>query len=237
MKPPHPEEFTNKQYESVGKFRQGLLTWGERNIKEYPWRYTEDLFAILVAEFMLHRTQVAQVIPVYQSFMSTYPTLFSFSRADKEDVRRLLLPLGLRWRISCMIDALDGLWRTHGRVHPDPEQLLRMKGIGQYIANATICFARNKPVALVDGNTVRVTGRVFGLDLRGEARRRKAVIRAISDACIPSNPRDFYYAMIDLAHAICTPTDPLCSSCPLLGVPCVLARERAGGPEIQESSP
>ena len=86
-------------------------------------------------------------------------------------------------------------------------------------------FSKNEPVTLIDTNTVRVTGRVLGLDLSGEARRRKEVKEAIAEIVDPKNPRDFYYSMIDLAHNICTPSKPDCRNCPLLDVPCKTGQE------------
>lgn len=59
----------------IAKLRKTLLTWGEANIKTYPWRQTRDPYLILVAEFMLHRTQVPQAQAVYQHFTGLYPKL------------------------------------------------------------------------------------------------------------------------------------------------------------------
>ncbi len=37
---------------------QQLLTWYQRHRRNLPWRRTQDPYAILVAEFMLHQTKV-----------------------------------------------------------------------------------------------------------------------------------------------------------------------------------
>lgn len=211
----------------VGKLRDRLLAWGEQNTKEYPWRYEEDTYAVLVAEFMLQRTQANQVKGVYQVFMDAYPSLLQFIRGSREEVYDLLRPLGLRWRITGMVRALEELWGRYGRVPTTEDELKKISGIGEYIAGATICFSQNRPATLVDTNTVRVTGRVFGLDLSGEARRRKDVVTKIGEACDPERPRDYYYAMIDLAHEICTPKEPTCPECPLLDAPCYFGQAGA----------
>jgi len=75
-------------------------------------------------------------------------------------------------------------------------------------------------------NVVRVVGRVYGLDLHGEPRRRRAVADAIDRTCDPNRPRDFYYGVIDLAHTLCLPADPDCLKCPLYGVPCQYAQNQ-----------
>ena len=205
---------------NIEVFQKKLLEWGKFHIQEYPWRYLTDPYLILVAEFMLHRTQAPQVKPIYRSFIERFPTLSIFVTTDIDEIKTLLYPLGLHWRIRSLIEALSKLWEMCRCVPKEYEQLISIPGIGPYIAGATVCFSQNKPLALVDTNTVRVVGRCLGLDIRGEARRRKSVIMAITHVSDNSAPRDFYYAMIDLAHTVCLPKTPLCDQCPLFSVPC-----------------
>jgi len=200
--------------------RQSLKIWGKQNGKNYPWRYLEDPYMILVSEFMLHRTQVNQVIPVYEVFIQKYPNIKAFYDADNDEIRMLLNSLGLSWRIEGMIMALREIHEKYTSIPVSYDKLIAIQGIGQYIAGATICFSTNEPVTLVDTNTVRVTGRLLGFDLSGEARRRKEIIQAIGNLLDPENPRDYYYYMIDLAHTLCLPKKPACDLCPLIESPC-----------------
>jgi A/G-specific adenine glycosylase len=206
--------------DTIIRLRSRLLDWGGKNPRAYPWRYSRDPYIVLVSEFMLHRTQTPQVKPIFLSFTSLYPTLAEYAQTSRNEVEALLQPLGLNWRITGMLNALDILWRRYGEVPADYEKLIAIQGIGQYIAGATVCFTTNTPITIVDSNIVRVIGRLRGLDLSGEARRKKPVIQAIADSCDPLHPRDFYYALIDLAHQICRPQYPACWDCPLLEVPC-----------------
>lgn len=201
------------------------MVWGASNIRAYPWRYIDDPYKVLVSELMLHRTQVKQVVPIYTRFVEQCPTLFDFSTTDHQKVGELLSPLGLTWRIQGMQEALVTLWRTQQSVPVDYEKLISIPNIGQYIAGAVVCFTTNQVMTLIDSNIVRVAGRVFGLDLHGEARRRRSVIEAISAVVDPVQPRDFYYAMIDLAHKICRPGSPMCGDCPLVNIPCRFGTE------------
>ena len=215
--------------EIVSKLRSQLFEWGKRNRCIYPWRYSKDPYVVLVSEFMLHRTQTRQVEPIFLSFTTTYPTLADYAHAPKGDVESLLHSLGLQWRIAGMLNALDTLWEKYGDVPGDYEKLIAIRGIGQYIAGATVCFTTNQPFTIVDSNIVRVIGRVYDLDLSGEARRKKPIIQAIAKACDPLHPRDFYYALIDLAHQICRPLHPACQDCPLLVVPCKAGENNFSG--------
>ena len=56
-------------------FRRHVLAWYAANGRDLPWRRTRDPYAIVVSEIMLHQTQVSRVIPFYQRFLKTYPTV------------------------------------------------------------------------------------------------------------------------------------------------------------------
>lgn len=214
------------------EFKKVLGIWGQSHICFYPWRYSHDPYQILVSEFMLHRTQANQVIPVFNEFVKTYPTLSSILPNERMNIRQLLFPLGLNWRIEGMVTALIELNTKYCEVPLRMEQLTSIKGIGQYIAGATICFALNKPVTLIDTNTVRVIGRFFGIELKGEARRRKNIKEAIWQSVDIESPRNFYYSIIDLAHEICVPKLPFCINCPLLYSNCIYGVQYKTHPEV-----
>lgn len=213
--------FTDASTETLKELRQRLLAWGAVQNKKYPWRYQVDPYRVLVSEFMLHRTQTRQVLPVYELFIQRWPSLVNYAQSNGAEVNFILHPLGLQWRVQGMQQALTTLWKDYGAIPTDYDKLIRVRGIGPYIAGATVCFTQNQPIKLVDSNIVRVIGRVLGLDLRGEARRRRSVVDAIAVARDPLQPRDFYYAVIDLAHEICHSHRPACGCCPLRGLPCV----------------
>jgi A/G-specific adenine glycosylase len=162
---------------------------------------------------------------VYKAFIAEYPSLREFAQANPRKQKWLLRPLGLHWRTMGMLKALRTLWMEYGKVPADYSKLLAVEGVGPYVAGATVCFSRNLALTLVDVNTVRVIGRVMGLKFKGEARRRKRMWEAIGDLCDQSRPREYYYAIIDLAHKICRPKEPNCIACPLLSLPCHFGQE------------
>ncbi|MDO9087977.1 MAG: hypothetical protein Q7U53_17355 [Anaerolineaceae bacterium] len=205
----------NISFKKIEFFQFELNKWGKTNIKKYPWRYVDDAYMILVSEFMLHRTQVLQVVPIYEEFIRRYPDLDAFGQTNEEDVSLLLQSLGLRWRIERMIAALQEIKLRFGEVPQNYNDLISIPGIGPYIAGATVCFSSNQEQVLIDTNVVRVIGRIYNLSLHGEARRRKDVFQTIERVMDRNSPRDFYYAIIDLAHTICRPKVPNCGLCPI----------------------
>ena len=61
--------------ENIKWFQQQLLIWAEQNLRDYPWRRTKNSYNILVAEFLLQRTDADTVAPIYEAFLTQYPTL------------------------------------------------------------------------------------------------------------------------------------------------------------------
>ena len=67
-------------------FQQDLLSWFQQNKRDLPWRRTKDPYAIWVSEVMLQQTQVKTVIPYYERWLSTYPTLQHLAKADEQHI-------------------------------------------------------------------------------------------------------------------------------------------------------
>jgi A/G-specific adenine glycosylase len=131
----------------------------------------------MIAEFMLHRTRAGQVERVYSEFIKKYPDVKALSIAGKNDIENITEHLGLHWRSAHFIKSARFIVREYNSVFPDNrEKLLKIPGVGDYVAGAimTVCF--NKPEYVVDSNIARFINRFYGLNLTGEIRRKKAVI-------------------------------------------------------------
>jgi A/G-specific adenine glycosylase len=189
-------------------------------VRQYPWRMTTATYPLLLAEFMLHRTQVRQVIPVYEAILSQYPRLVDFCAESEAIIQEKLSSLGLIWRQRALAAAMYDLYARYQAIPCDYDLLIQTPGIGPYIAGAVVCFARNVPMPLVDTNIVRVTGRFFGLRLEGEARRRKEIVDMIALTTPVDNPRHHYHALIDHAHHVCQLNLPACDECVLNALCC-----------------
>lgn len=211
--------------EKISMFRLLTKEWGETNVVDYPWRNISDPYLVLMSEFLLHRTQTDQVLPIYLTMIKYFPDLKSFYNAPPDDIRVIMKPLGLSWRCNCMIEAFHILYETYGMIPLVVTDLLAIKGIGPYVANATVCFSINSPLPLVDTNIVRVVGRFVGLELSGEPRRRKETRITIESIVDPLDPRSFYYSVIDFAHQVCKSRKPYCEFCEFAKIGCVY-RER-----------
>ena len=184
-----------------------LLTWyGERK-RTLPWRDVGDPYPVLVSEVMLQQTQVSRVIPYYQRFLGTFPTVGALAGSSLGEVLAVWSGLGYNTRAQRLRDAarmvIDGGWPT------TVAGLRDLPGVGRYTAAAIASFAFGTQVATVDTNIRRVLSRWHGEPLDG------AGLQAAADADLGVPAGDWNQAMMDLAATLCRPRQPSCSACPV----------------------
>jgi len=201
------------------RFGNSLLSWWRENRRQFPWRETRDAYRILVSEVMLHRTKADQVVPVYTAFVAKYPSINSLRDAPPRDVQLALRPLGLRWRITLVREMSKCIVnRFEGRIPEERDELESLPGVGPYIASAVRCFAFGHAEPLLDTNTVRVVGRVWGRRYSDGSRRSKEFRDLASSLIDRRRPREFNYALLDLGATLCRPAHPKCLACPVVDI-------------------
>jgi A/G-specific adenine glycosylase len=168
----------------------------------------------MVAEFMLHRTRAEQVVPVYEDFLKKYPIVDSLAVADEDEIKKVTEHLGLHWRSSHFIKAAKYVLEHFNGEFPDNrEDLLKIPGVGDYVAGAIMAICFNKPVYIVDSNITRFINRFYGLDLKGEIRRKKKIIDLAKELFKTKEPAIFLFAILDFTFKICCNRLPVCQDC------------------------
>lgn len=148
--------------------------------------------------------------------MGRYPDVAELAAATKTEIDRVLHSLGLFWRTKLLISAARVIVQKYGGVVPDNvEELKSLPRVSNYITSAVRCFAFGHPEALLDTNTVRIVGRVFGENVTDSFRRSKRfemLYRFLLDA---KHAREFNYATVDLGAMLYRPKNPVCRLCPI----------------------
>lgn len=191
-----------------------ILSWFIKNRRDFPWRQHSNPYRIMIAEFMLHRTRAEQVVPVYEAFLKKYSIIDVLANADEEEIKKVTEHLGLHWRSGHFIKAARYVIENFDGEFPDKrEDLLKIPGVGDYVAGAilTVCF--NKPEYVVDSNIARFINRFYGLDLKGEIRRKKKIIDRAKELFNTEDPGTFLFAILDFTYKICKPQKPNCANC------------------------
>jgi A/G-specific adenine glycosylase len=201
----------------VARVHQLLLKWYTAEQRDLPWRSTDDPYAVLISEIMLQQTQVERVLPKYNQFLATFPTLSDLASAATAEVISVWVPLGYNRRaVNLQAIARQVIAKYNGRIPDTIEELLTLKGIGRYTAGAIACFAYRKQVATIDTNIRRVLHRIFlGLE-QPAPRLNDAQMLSLAEQVLPAGKAyNWNQALMDLGATICSSGNPQCVRCPL----------------------
>jgi A/G-specific adenine glycosylase len=166
---------------------------------------------------MLQQTRVETVIPYWERFLATYPTVESLARAELDDIYVLWTGLGYYSRARNLKHAAETIVAEHrGRLPDSAEQLRELKGIGRYTAGAIASIAFDREEPLVDGNVIRVFARVLGI--RKDTTSKAVIARLWNIAGLlvhGARPGDLNQALMELGAILCSPKKPACHACPI----------------------
>ncbi|MBS3919522.1 MAG: A/G-specific adenine glycosylase [Deltaproteobacteria bacterium] len=197
------------------KIQTKLLQWFKKNKRDLPWRKTRNPYAIWVSEIMLQQTQVNTVIPYYNHFLKTFPTIQDLAKANLSKVLKVWEGLGYYSRARNLHQTSKTISNhSNGKIPDKLKDLLSLPGVGRYTAGAILSIAFNQEVPILDGNVKRVLSRLFAVS--GDPKKTEEFLWPLSESLIPKgSPGAFNQALMDLGSMICTPKNPNCLSCPL----------------------
>lgn len=194
-----------------------LRKWYENNKRDLPWRETRDPYRIWISEIILQQTRVNQGYDYFLRFIRQFPDVQSLASASEQSVLKQWQGLGYYSRARNLHAAAKQIQNHFNGIFPDQyEQVLSLKGIGEYTAAAIMSIAHNQPFAVVDGNVNRVVARLFKVEEPINSTKGKKIIAEIAQSLIDEQqPGIHNQAMMDFGALICTPQRPKCTECPL----------------------
>lgn len=205
---------------TIDRLRESLLLWYSEYGRKFPWRNTDEPYAIMVAEKLLQQTSARpSVVAAYSTILDRYPSPYALAAANSEELESVLRPLGFHYRSREIISLAQVLVDQHaGNIPPDLKSLLALPGIGDYIARAIQSFALGLDVPVVDTNVARFLYRIYGLDGRvpSNPARSKPLISLAGSLVPAGHSKEWNLAILDLCALICRPNKPLCTECPVL---------------------
>ncbi|WP_237718915.1 HhH-GPD family protein [Halogranum rubrum] len=161
---------------------------------------------MFVAEFFLTQTPADNVASVYPEFITRFPSLRSIRTADEGELADVIEPLGFQ---NLRAEALRAIAADYDDLPRSVDELSSLQRVGPYVANATLCFAFNRRLPIVDRNVDRVYRRVFDDRWpRTKSEQWETALELVPE----SDPKRYNLALRDFGAAVCTP-DPRCEAC------------------------
>ena len=199
-------------------FSAALIKWQKQHGRHaLPWQQTTDAYHVWLSEIMLQQTQVTAVIPYYQRFLQSFPTVFELASAPSEEVMAHWSGLGYYTRARnlhrCAKLVVD---QYEGHFPADPVLLEQLPGIGRSTAAAISAFSYGTLAAILDGNVKRVFARVFGISGYPGSKQVEDAMWQRALALLPQDEIESYtQGLMDLGATLCTRSSPSCPRCPM----------------------
>ena len=196
------------------------MKWYRLHRRDLPMR-ADDVspWGTLVFEVMSQQTPIPRVQPIWERWMSLWPTPADLAKASPAEVLVEWSHLGYPSRALRLRDCALSITRDFGGLLPSSyEALLELPGIGPYTASAIASFQFHQRVPVLDTNIRRVFARICdGVEFA----RRSAPSRSEFAAAMEWLPEDgaecalWNVAIMEFGALVCTQRSPKCDGCPL----------------------
>jgi A/G-specific adenine glycosylase len=196
-------------------FTAQLLKWHRTVRRKLPWKKTKDPYKIWLSEIILQQTRVEQGIPYYEKLIGQFPDVKRLAAASEDEVLHAWQGLGYYSRARNLHAAAKHIvTELNGEFPQVYEEILKLKGVGEYTAAAIASFAFDLPYAVVDGNVYRVLSRAFGItDGITSAKGKRKFATHAQKLLDSKRPAAFNQALMDFGALVCTPANPSCTRC------------------------
>ena len=198
-------------------FAQEIITWYLIHKRDLPWRESSDPYIIWLSEIIMQQTRVEQGMPYFKKFAEAYPTVADFASASEDEILKHWQGLGYYSRGRNMHYTAQRVMEEHAGYFPSNyDQLLKLKGVGEYTAAAISSFSANEAKAVVDGNVFRLLSRYFGVDTPINSSAGKKIFTSLANQLIDKARAGIYnQAAMEFGSLQCKPAKPACPACPL----------------------
>jgi len=199
-------------------FQQAVLGWYEHQGRtDLPWQNPITPYRVWVSEIMLQQTQVSTVIPYFERFMASFPSIERLAKASIDEVLHHWTGLGYYARARNLHKTAQLITFEMAQQFPDSlEKLIALPGIGRSTAGAIRSIGFKKPAAILDGNVKRVLARFAAVEGWPGKAKVHNLLWDIAERYSPNHRTEEYtQGMMDLGALLCTKNTPDCIRCPI----------------------
>ncbi len=182
--------------EVIGLFQKFIYEYYKNHKRKFPFRENITPYNVLVSEIMLQQTQTGQVSEKFLKFTKKFPSFTSLSKAPLEDILKEWKGLGYNRRAIALKKIADTVIKDFDGKLPESIDILKsFPQIGHNTASSINTFAFNKPTAFVETNIRRVY--IYFFFPNRNRIDDKEILPIVKKTIDTSNPRDWYYALMD----------------------------------------
>lgn len=199
-------------------FSSRILSWyHQHGRKTLPWQQNKTPYKVWISEIMLQQTQVATVIPYFERFMQSFPTIVDLANAHQDEVLHHWTGLGYYARARNLHKAAQMIRDDFNGAFPlDIEDVMALPGIGRSTAGAVLSLSLKQAHPILDGNVKRVLARHNAIAGWPGKKAVENALWDVAEAFTPAQGVEFYnQAMMDMGAMICTRSSPKCDVCPV----------------------
>lgn len=199
-------------------FNQRIIAWHAfHGRKTLPWQRDKTLYKTWISEVMLQQTQVTTVIPFFNKFIRSFPTINYLANAPIDEVLHHWTGLGYYARARNLHKAAQIIRDQFNGQFPEQfEDVIALPGIGRSTAGAILSLTLAKHFAILDGNVKRVLTRHQTIEGWTGEKRVENRLWELAERLTPIKQTNiFNQAMMDMGAMICTRSKPKCGECPV----------------------
>mgnify|MGYP001210450256 CR=1 FL=1 len=200
--------------------------------ERFPWREVKSPYRTFLSEFLLVRTRADIVAKHFENIIGRYPDACSLAAAEEDELAETLAPLGLRKRVPLIISAAKTICERYGGSIPEEyDELLKIPGIGSYVATCIRIFAfDDRKRVPADVNVLRFLSRLIGSRMKHPTKGSPVLYDYLS-LLSEENTGLKAEVLLDFTRTICRPVRPRCGECPVREI-CLHAKIDPGGKEV-----
>ena len=173
--------------------------------------YSKD-YELLIATMLSAQTTDKSVNSVTRVLFKKYPNLESLSKADIEDIKSIIKPIGTYNKKALNIKEIATSLLEHGGMTNDRTYLESLSGVGRKTANVVLSNIYNEPCIAVDTHVSRVSIRL------GIARKNDNVL-TIEKKLNKKFPKEslarLHHQLVLFGRYYCKAVNPKCENCKL----------------------
>jgi len=215
----------------VKELRERVIEWEKEHWISYPWRVNRTPYRVLIAEILLKRTTRQAVSREFPKFITKFPNIKTVYGASVDEIGEAFKHLGLyKQRAMHLKQLAEQIVEKYGDKIPSSwDELIKLPGVGPYLAGAVMSFGYGKKAPVADSNAVRLLSKLMGLNTK----KAEDYVNILWKLVPENNHEYFNYGLIDLGALVCHYKEPRCKKCVLNDL-CVFFLDKIGKKEQAE---